>query len=81
MLCRWFPVGKLTAQQALQFFHEGFLQCVWPNTQEIFNGTLPFLLIEGLRKVNVFKKATMNDKEKIVEEYSSQCFSTQALSL
>ena len=79
MLCRWFPVGQLTAQQALQVFHQGFLQYMWPNPQESLNGRLHFLCVEGLRKVNVFKKAAMNDKEKFVEEYSSQRFSKQGL--
>ena len=36
---------------------------------------------QRLRKVDVFKKATMNDKEEFVEEYSSQCSSKQGLSL
>ena len=35
---------------------------------------------QRLRKVNVFK-ATMNDKEEFVGEYSSQCSSKQGLSL
>ena len=36
---------------------------------------------ERLRKVGVFKKATMNDKEEFVEEYASQCSLKQGLSL
>ena len=36
---------------------------------------------QSLRKVDVFKKATMNDKEKFVEEYASQCSSKHGLSL
>ena len=36
---------------------------------------------QRLRKVDVFKKATMNDKEEFVEEYASQCSSKQGLSL
>ena len=36
---------------------------------------------QRLRKVDIFKKATMNDKEEFVEEYSSQCSSKQGLSL
>ena len=36
---------------------------------------------ERLRKVDVFKKPTMNDKEEFVEEYASQCSSKQGLSL
>ena len=31
------------------------------------------------RKADVFKKATMNDKEEFVEEYASQCSSKQGL--
>ena len=34
-----------------------------------------------LRKVDVFKKATMNDKEEFVEEYASQCSVKQGFSL
>ena len=34
-----------------------------------------------LRKIDIFKKATMNDKEEFVEEYASQCSSKQGLSL
>ena len=34
---------------------------------------------QRLRKVDVFKKVTMNDKEEFVEEYSSQCSSKQGL--
>ena len=36
---------------------------------------------QRLRKVDVVKKVTMNDKEELVEEYSSQCLSKQGLSL
>ena len=36
---------------------------------------------QRLRKVDVFKKATMNDKEEFVEEYASQCSWKQSLSL
>ena len=36
---------------------------------------------QRLRKVDVFKKATMNDKEEFVEEYASHCSSKQGLSL
>ena len=36
---------------------------------------------QRLRKVDVFKKATMNDKEEFVEEYASQYLSKQGLSL
>ena len=32
---------------------------------------------QRLRKVDVFKKATMNDKEEFVEDYASQCSSKQ----
>ena len=60
-----------------QVFHQGFLQCMWLNPQEIRNEKPYFLCIEGLRKFNIFRKATMNDKEKFVEEHSSQCFSKQ----
>ena len=36
---------------------------------------------QRLRTVDVFKKATMNDKEEFFEEYLSQCSSKQGLSL
>ena len=36
---------------------------------------------QRLRKVDVFKKATINDKEEFVEGYASQCSSKQGLSL
>ena len=36
---------------------------------------------QRLRKVDAFKKATMNDKEEFVEEYASQCLVKQGLSL
>ena len=36
---------------------------------------------QRLRKVDVFKKATMNDKEEFVEEYVSKCSSKQILPL
>ena len=36
---------------------------------------------QRLTKVDVFKKATMNDKEEFVEEYVSQCSSKQILPL
>ena len=35
---------------------------------------------QRLRKIDAFKKATINDKEEFVEEYSSQCSSKQGLS-
>ena len=36
---------------------------------------------QRLRKVDVFKKATMNNKEEFLEEYASQCLPKQGLSL
>ena len=36
---------------------------------------------QRVRKVDAFKKATMNDKEEFLEQYSSRCSSKQGLSL
>ena len=36
---------------------------------------------QRLRKVDIFKKVTMNDKKEFDEEYATQCSSKQGLSL
>ena len=36
---------------------------------------------QRLRMVDLFKKATMNDKEEFVEEYASQCYQLKIVRL